>query len=281
MRALARLAHGADFLMERAVDDLSERLSTVGTQISKAAAVVLPDGRRYGRYIAGTRRAKSVSIVGLEAHERLARRRRLGNSLTRQLPLPPESSTSRLAAVAARGQRPSRHADPDPPGAAARRLFLAALAGGGTLAELRESLLAAETELTRRRGAAHPALHRRARRRRPAAARRLRPAGRRHRDDHGALRFDVRPDARPARHGRDQSAARRAVAPAGDAALFRRAAEIYAERFADPDGRVRATFSIVWLSGWAPDASQQKPLKPGIGKGRRWRISWATARTGL
>ena len=45
--------------------------------------------------------------------------------------------------------------------------------------------------------------------------------------------------------------------------FFARAAEIYAERFSDPDGRIRATFSLVWLSGWAPDASQQKPLKPG------------------
>lgn len=49
-------------------------------------------------------------------------------------------------------------------------------------------------------------------------------------------------------------------------ALLARAAQIYAERFSDPDGRVRATFAIVWLSGWAPDASQQKPLKPGSAK---------------
>ena len=33
--------------------------------------------------------------------------------------------------------------------------------------------------------------------------------------------------------------------------------------FADADGRLRATFEIVWLSGWAPHESQQKPLKPG------------------
>ncbi|MER2632515.1 MAG: SAM-dependent methyltransferase, partial [Rhizobiaceae bacterium] len=46
-------------------------------------------------------------------------------------------------------------------------------------------------------------------------------------------------------------------------AFFARAAQIYAERFSDPDGRVRATFSLVWLSGWAPHASQQQPLKPG------------------
>jgi len=44
--------------------------------------------------------------------------------------------------------------------------------------------------------------------------------------------------------------------------------KIYAERFADPDGRIRATFEIVWLSGWAPHASQQQPLKPGSAKTR-------------
>ena len=45
-----------------------------------------------------------------------------------------------------------------------------------------------------------------------------------------------------------------------------RMAEIYAERFADADGRIRATFDIIWLSGWAPHASQQQPLKPGSAK---------------
>src|SRR5690606_41198172 len=49
-------------------------------------------------------------------------------------------------------------------------------------------------------------------------------------------------------------------------ALFARAAEIYAERFCDPDGRIRASFSLVWMSGWAPDPSQQKPLRPGSAK---------------
>lgn len=51
-------------------------------------------------------------------------------------------------------------------------------------------------------------------------------------------------------------------------AVFLRAAEIYAQRFADPDGRVRATFEIIWLSGWAPHESQQKPLAPGSAKMR-------------
>ena len=46
-------------------------------------------------------------------------------------------------------------------------------------------------------------------------------------------------------------------------ATLQRMLEIYASRFADADGRLRATFEIVWLSGWAPHESQQKPLKPG------------------
>jgi hypothetical protein len=50
--------------------------------------------------------------------------------------------------------------------------------------------------------------------------------------------------------------------------MIRRTSEIYAEQFADADGRVRATFDVLWLSGWAPHESQQKPLKPGSAKTR-------------
>jgi len=49
---------------------------------------------------------------------------------------------------------------------------------------------------------------------------------------------------------------------------LKRMSEVYAENFADPDGRIRATFSIVSLSGWVPHESQQKPLKPGSAKTR-------------
>jgi hypothetical protein len=47
-----------------------------------------------------------------------------------------------------------------------------------------------------------------------------------------------------------------------------RAATVYAERFADADGRVRATFDLLWLAGWAPHESQPKPLEPGSAKMR-------------
>jgi SAM-dependent methyltransferase len=51
-------------------------------------------------------------------------------------------------------------------------------------------------------------------------------------------------------------------------ATLARMAEIYQRNFSDPDGRLRATFDIVWLSGWAPDASQQQPLRPGSARTR-------------
>jgi SAM-dependent methyltransferase len=46
-------------------------------------------------------------------------------------------------------------------------------------------------------------------------------------------------------------------------ALLAAAANAYLAQDADPDGRIRATLEIVWLSGWVPHESQQKPLKPG------------------
>ena len=46
-------------------------------------------------------------------------------------------------------------------------------------------------------------------------------------------------------------------------ALLTAAANAYAAQDSDPDGRIRATLEIVWLSGWAPHESQQQPLKPG------------------
>lgn len=45
-------------------------------------------------------------------------------------------------------------------------------------------------------------------------------------------------------------------------------AQIYAENFARDDGKLQAGFEILWLTGWAPHASQQKPLKPGSAKMR-------------
>jgi len=51
-------------------------------------------------------------------------------------------------------------------------------------------------------------------------------------------------------------------------AIVLRAAQLYQDMFADTDGRIRATIEIVWLSGWSPHESQQKPLAPGSAKMR-------------
>lgn len=51
-------------------------------------------------------------------------------------------------------------------------------------------------------------------------------------------------------------------------ALFARAAQIYQQRFAAVDGRVPASFRLLFLTGWAPHDSQQKPLRPGSAEQR-------------
>lgn len=45
-----------------------------------------------------------------------------------------------------------------------------------------------------------------------------------------------------------------------------RAAALYHERYARADGRIHAKFQVLYLTAWAPDESQPKPLRPGSGK---------------
>jgi hypothetical protein len=40
------------------------------------------------------------------------------------------------------------------------------------------------------------------------------------------------------------------------------------DRFPDEEGRIRATFEVIFLTGWAPHESQQKPLRPGSAQTR-------------
>lgn len=51
-------------------------------------------------------------------------------------------------------------------------------------------------------------------------------------------------------------------------AVFQRAEAIYRDRFAAPSGRLRASFELITLTGWAPDESQPKPLRPGSAAAR-------------
>lgn len=146
-------------------------------------------------------------------------------------------------------------------------LFMAAVPGGETLTELRQAFAEAETEME---GGASPRVI-------PFADVRdlgslLQRAGFalpvvdtdrftvRYRDVLGLFR-DLR-----ALGASNPLIARRRM-PLRRATLAR-LAKIYAERFADPDGRLRVTVEIVWMSGWAPHESQQKPLRPGSAQAR-------------
>lgn len=55
--------------------------------------------------------------------------------------------------------------------------------------------------------------------------------------------------------------------PTRRAVLFDAVAR-YSARHADADGRVPATFQVVYLTAWAPHESQQKPLRPGSARTR-------------
>lgn len=146
-------------------------------------------------------------------------------------------------------------------------LFIGAFLGGATLTELRQSLLSAEAELS------------------GGAAMRVSPFA--DAADGGALlqragfalpvtdvdRVTVR-YADPVALLRDLRAmgetnvlADRSRAPLTRGVLGR-ALELYVERFGEADGRVRATFEIITVTGWSPHESQQKPLAPGSAKMR-------------
>ena len=141
-------------------------------------------------------------------------------------------------------------------------LLMAALIGGDSLAELREAFAVAESEIE---GGISP---------RVAPFADLRDIGALLQRAGFALpvvdsdRLTVRYDSVLAlmhdlrRMGATNALSERRRAPLKRATLAR-LEEIYAQRFADADGRLRASFEIVWLSGWVPHESQQKPLKPG------------------
>lgn len=140
--------------------------------------------------------------------------------------------------------------------------FAGALLGGTTLTELRQCLLTAETELTGGASArVSPmagtfdiaALLQRAGFAMPVAdVDRMTVRY----DNAFALMKDVRGMA-------ETSVLAQRPECRATRGLFLRAAEIYAERFADPDGRIRATFEIVHAAGWAPHPDQPKPKRPG------------------
>lgn len=141
-------------------------------------------------------------------------------------------------------------------------LFLASFFGGDTLQELRLALLEAEADVTG--GASQRiapfvdlrdagALLQRAGFALPAADR-----------DVVTVRYQEPMRLLADLRAMGETSALKARGPiALSRRILARAFDIYRDRFSDADGRLRATFEIVTATGWAPHVSQQKPLKPG------------------
>lgn len=239
------------FLLERVAEDMAERQQAVLREFSDGVDLGTPGDQ-----------ARAV----LSAHVRQLRAATLPVSDTEPLALTPASLDLVVSALALQFVN-------DLPGVLAqiRRalkpdgLFLAAMIGGETLTELRQSFAAAEAEVE---GGVSP---------RVAPFADLRDLGALLQRagfalpvtdvDRIVVRYDnafaLMQDLR--RMGATNILNERRRTPSRRA-TFLKMAEIYAERFSDPDGRIRATFDIVWMSGWAPHDSQQKPLKPGSAK---------------
>ncbi len=253
-----------DILLPRIAEDLADRLSLVlkdfGTAIDLATpGADLADRIRQNPRVRTLHRATDAPgstpagdvVIGLE-----------------HLPFPPRSLDLVVSALAL-------HWVNDLPGALIQirqalrpdGLFLAAMVGGETLTELRQSFALAETEIS---GGISPrivpfvdvrdlgGLLQRAGFALPVT-------------DIDRLTFRYGSVAGLFRDLRSLAATnilterlRRPLTKR----LLMRVVEIYAERFSDPDGRLRATVDIVWLSGWSPHESQQKPLKPGSARMR-------------
>jgi SAM-dependent methyltransferase len=249
----------ATFLLDRVADDFAERLSVVTRPFEVAVDLGTP-GDAVRRRLTG-RAGSILAIDSITAH--ICRERLAVAADEEALPLRDASVDLVVSALAL-------HFVNDLPGALIqiRRalkpdgLFLAAMIGGESLAELRTAFTAAEAELE---GGISPrvapfvdvralgALLQRAGLALPVTdvdrvtVRYASPI---------ALMHDLR------RMGAGNVLVDRRRTPLRRSTL-RRVLEIYADRFADGDGRVRATFEVVWLSGWAPHENQQRPLAPG------------------
>lgn len=258
----ARPAAAPDFLLRRVAEDFSERLHVIRRTFADAIDLGCHHGL-LGRKLAAEH--APLSILSADACEdmlRLAADQRVRVDLER-LPFAPESADLIVSGLALQSVN-------DLPGAMAHiratlrpdGLFLGALLGGQTLVELREAFLVAETELDhgvsphiapaidvrdlgtllQRAGFALPVVDSDV-----VSVTYAHPL---------ALLHDLRAmGATNVLSERCRTFLRRDV--------LARAMAIYQARFANADGRVRATFEILTATAWAPHGSQQKPLKRG------------------
>ncbi|MGD9739130.1 MAG: methyltransferase domain-containing protein [Bauldia sp.] len=264
LRARRLAVPGADFLLRHAADDLLERLGAVSRRFADAVDFLTPEPLVADALMQGG------GVDRLLRLDRLPSAGLFPSAIAggEAIPLAPASVDLVVSVLGLQFVN-------DLPGAfiQVRRalrpdgLFLAVALGGETLTELRQSLAAAELEV---RGGAAPrvapfvpvrefgALLQRGQFALPVAdldRLTIRYA------DALALMRDLRAmGATNVLRERDRRPLSRAIVA--------RTAAIYAERFSDPDGRIRATFDLVSISGWAPHESQQQPLRPGSARTR-------------
>ncbi|MGB6396938.1 MAG: methyltransferase domain-containing protein [Bradyrhizobium sp.] len=238
----------ATFLLDRVAEDMEERLAAVKRDFADVADIWTP-GDALRKPLGD--RFKSFTHIDLQ------------DAAQEVLPFRPEQLDLAISALAFQFVN-------DLPGVLAqiRRalkpdgLLLAAMIGGDTLNELRQCFAAAEAELE---GGVSP---------RVAPFADLRDVGSLLQRAGLALpvtdvdrvvvryasAFALMADLR--RMGASNVLLERRRLPTRRATMLRMA-QIYAKRFADADGRIRATFDVIWLSGWAPHESQPKPLRRG------------------
>lgn len=263
-RALKKRVAGADFLLKAVVRDLEDRLAAVNRQFERALDLGGHTGLTSDMLV---RIGKIDQVVRADIQSGDFRER--GPSLVadeESLPFAPDSFDLVVSALVLQWTN-------DLPGTLLQirkclkpdGLFLAVMPGGETLSELREAFLMAEAELT---GGISPrvasfsttqgigALLQRAGFALPVVD-----------QDKLTVRYDTA--FHLMRDLKSMGAANvmkeRRRTPTSRAVFFKMA-ENYMRLFSDKDGRIRATFQMISMSGWTPHESQQKPLKPGTAK---------------
>jgi SAM-dependent methyltransferase len=260
----------ANFLKRRAAADAVERLETILRRFPVAVDLGARDGT-FALALSESQAIEQIDVL-IEADLSAAMLSARGGLRVQvdeeALPFAPQSLDLVVSGLAL-------HWTNDLPGALVQirhalkpdGLFLGAILGGATLTELRQALTAAEAELS---GGAGPRV--------APFAETYDAAGLLQRAgfalpvadlDRVTVRYThpLKLIADLKAMGETNALVDRARRPLSRAVLVR-ACEIYAERFSDPDGRVRATFDILTLTGWAPHPDQQQPLKPGSAKMR-------------
>ncbi len=260
-------AGGADFLHREVAGLIAERLADI-RRIFPRVALIGTGAGALARCLSGAIRVDRAGLTQLDPSPAMAAAAGAEVLEGDTLPLAEASQDLIVSALLL-------HAANDPVGQLIQMrralvpdgLMLAALFGGQTLHELRASLAEAEAELE---GGLSPRVS-------PMAEIR----------DLGALlqRADFAMPVADAERlavtyatplhlmrelramGETNILAARRRRPLRRATL-RRACEVYARHFGTPDGRVRATFEIVFLTGWAPGPGQPKPLRPGSAAAR-------------